>query len=102
VKEKTLLALMFGLLTGMILAQSGNLLAQASPSATCQESKTVWRDVSRFGRKRSAAQNMTEKHDEFTKDGWRFADMETYTENSDLEGFFLTYSRDIACGQAKS
>jgi hypothetical protein len=23
--------------------------------------------------------------------------METYIENSDLEGFFLTYSREIAC-----
>jgi hypothetical protein len=41
--------------------------------------------------------DMSEKHDEYTKNGWRFVDMETYIENSDLEGFFLTYSRDIAC-----
>ena len=100
-KDRTLLGLMFGLLLGMVLAQSGNLSAQATPAATCQESKTVWRDVSRFGRKRSAAENMTEKHDEYTRGGWKFADMETYTENSDLEGFFLTYSRDIACTHSK-
>lgn len=40
---------------------------------------------------------MSKKHDEYTSNGWRFVDMETYIENSDLEGFFLTYSRDIAC-----
>jgi hypothetical protein len=42
---------------------------------------------------------MTEKHDEYTRTGWKFEDMETYIENGDLEGFFLTYSRDVACGE---
>lgn len=96
-KERTLIGVLFGLLAGMILAQSGNLSAQAAPAATCQESKTIFRDASRFSRKNNAAKNMSEKHNEYTKDGWRFVDMETYIENSDLEGFFLTYSRDIAC-----
>jgi hypothetical protein len=53
--------------------------------------------VSRFSRKHNGAENMTKKHDEYTSNGWRFMDMETYTENADLEGFFLTYSRDIPC-----
>jgi len=96
-REKVLIGVLFGVLAGMLLAQSGNLVAQPGQFVTCQQSKTVWRDVSRFGRKKSAAQNMTEKHDEFSRDGWRLVDMETYTENSDLEGFFLSYSRDIAC-----
>jgi len=96
-KERILIAAMFGLLVGMVLAQSGNLLAQAAPAATCQESKTIWRDASRFSRKNNAAENMSKKHDEYTQGGWKFADMETYIENGDLEGFFLTYSRDIAC-----
>jgi hypothetical protein len=88
---------MFGMLVGMVLAQSGPLSAQDSGAATCQESKTIFRDVSRFSRKHNGAENMTEKHNEYTKGGWRFVDMETYIENGDLEGFFLTYSRDIAC-----
>jgi len=96
-KDKTLIGVMFGLLAGMVLAQSGNLSAQAAPVATCQESKTIFRDASRFSRKKNAAQNMTKKHDEYTQNGWKFMDMETYIENSDLEGFFLTYSRDIPC-----
>lgn len=98
-KDKTLLGVMFGLLVGMVLAQSGNLSAQAAPATVCQESKTIFRDASRFSRKGNAAENMSKKHDEYTVNGWRFVDMETYIENSDLEGFFLTYSRDIACSR---
>ena len=98
-KDKTLLGLMFGILLGMVLAQSGNLSAQAAPATSCEESKTIFRDASRFSRKGNAADNMTKKHDEYTKGGWRFVDMETYIENSDLEGFFLTYSREVACSQ---
>ena len=96
-KDRTLLGVMFGLMAGLILGQSGNLSAQAAPAMSCQESKTIFRDASRFSRKNNAAQNMSKKHDEYTRNGWRFVDMETYIENSDLEGFFLTYSREIAC-----
>jgi hypothetical protein len=96
-KEKILVAVMFGLLAGMVLAQSGNLPAQDIETGTCQESKTVFLDVSRMGRKHSAAKNMSEEHEKQLEDGWSFVDLELYNENSDLEGFFLTYSRDIAC-----
>jgi len=27
------------------------------------------------------------------KDGWRFADLETNSENGDTEGFWLTYTK---------
>jgi len=96
-KDRALLGVIFGLLAGMILGQSGSLSAQAAPAMTCHESKTIFRDASRFSRKKNAAENMSKKHDEYTRNGWRFVDMETYIENSDLEGFFLTYSREIAC-----
>lgn len=96
-KEKWLIGVLLGMVLGMVMAKGGTASAQVNQFVTCQESKTVWLDVSRFGRKKSAAKNMTEKHEEFKKLGWKFIDMETYTENSDLEGFFLTYSRDIAC-----
>jgi hypothetical protein len=97
--DKILLGVMFGILVGMVFAQSGNLSAQGTPVLTCEESKTVFRDVSRFGRKNSAADNMSKKHDEYTVNGWKFVDMETYIENSDLEGFFLTYSREVSCAK---
>lgn len=95
--EKTLIGVMFGLLVGMVLAQSGNLSAQATHTGTCEETKTIFRDASRFSRKNNGAENISRKHNEYTKAGWKFVDMEIYIENSDLEGFFLTYSREVAC-----
>lgn len=97
-KDRTLIGVMFGLLVGMVLAQSGGLSAQATQAVTCHESKTIFRDASRFSRKKNAAKNISEEHSKYTLAGWRFVDMETYIENSDLEGFFITYSREIACG----
>ncbi len=96
-KERMLIGVLFGLLLGMVFAQSGPLSAQTVPEAACQEVITIFRDSSRFSRRGGGARNMSEKHDEYTKGGWRFEDMETYIENGDLEGFFLTYSRDTVC-----
>jgi hypothetical protein len=97
-----MIAVMFGLLVGMVLAQSGKLSAQSAPVAECQEAKTIFRDSSRFSRRKLGAANMSEKHDEYTGSGWKFVDMETYIENGDLEGFFLTYTRDIGCDVLKA
>lgn len=69
----------------------------AQEAAACTESRTLFQDVSRFGRKHSAAKNMTELHAEQAREGWAFAGMEVYTENGDLEGFFMTYSRAAPC-----
>ena len=101
-KDRTLIGVMFGMLAGMVLTQSGNLSAQAAPAMGCQEAKTFFRDSSRFSRRGNAADNMNEYHDKYTKKGWKFVDMEPYIENGDLEGFFLTYSRDITCSQAET
>ena len=50
----------------------------------CEEAMTVFHDVSGFGRRNRAADRMTEKHAEMALSGWRFADMQIYTENGDL------------------
>ena len=50
-KDRTLIGVIFGVLLGMVLAQSGNLSAQAAPGVSCEESKTIFRDASRFSRK---------------------------------------------------
>jgi hypothetical protein len=76
--------------------------AQESDLETCTASYTVFQDVSGVGRKNSAARNMTKKHSEMALQGWRFEDLEIYTENNDLEGFFLTYSKDLDCDKIPS
>ena len=68
-----------------------------SKSQACEEAVTVFQDVSRMGRKDRAASNMTRRHREMAEEGWRFVDLEVYTENADIEGFFLSYVRSVAC-----
>ena len=71
----------------------------AVPAANCEQAITVFQDVSGVGRKDRAAKNMTQRHAAMARDGWRFADMEVYTENGDLEGFYLSYVRAAACAE---
>lgn len=53
--------------------------------------KTVFVDVSVLGKKDRAASRMTKQHEKFAKEGWTVANVAVYTENGDLEGFFVTY-----------
>ena len=96
-KERALIAVIFGLLAGMALARSGDLSAQDRNAPECEETMTIFQDVSRVGRKDRAAGNMTRRHSEVAPERWKFADMEVYVENGDLEGFYLSYTRDVAC-----
>ncbi len=37
---------------------------------------------------------MTELHEEFAQEGWTVIGVAVYTENQDLEGFFVTYVKE--------
>ena len=54
---------------------------------------TVFMDVNRLSRKNLAAKNMTKIHNEFAAVGYELVGVSPYTENSDLEGFFLSYKK---------
>ncbi len=64
----------------------------ASPSGRL--GKTVFVDVSAFRRRTHAAKRMTEMHMEYAKKGWTVVNVAVYTEDGDLEGFFVTYVKD--------
>ncbi|MGD9020525.1 MAG: hypothetical protein PVF46_01915 [Lysobacterales bacterium] len=96
-KGTVLIGLLAGIVLGALLARSAPLSAQPSPQAACPEAITVFRDASRFSRRKYGAENMSQVHAEYTREGWQFVDMETYIENGDLEGFFLSYTRETAC-----
>jgi hypothetical protein len=85
----------------LLLADAHEAQVEQAPGADaaplCEEAMTVFQDVSGMGRKDRAAGNMTRSHARMAQSGWRFSDMEIYTENGDLEGFFLTYTRAAAC-----
>jgi hypothetical protein len=65
-----------------------------SASVSGRIGKTVFMDVSALGRRGKAAKRMTELHLEHARQGWTVQDVTIYTENGDLEGFFLTYLKE--------
>jgi hypothetical protein len=91
-KTLSLVVLIFGLMPLAVLAED-----EASPAPGCEEAITVFQDVSAMGRKNRAAKNITKMHIQMAIEGWRFKDMEVYTENGDLEGFYLSYTRLVSC-----
>ncbi|MDH3671998.1 MAG: hypothetical protein OES46_12665 [Gammaproteobacteria bacterium] len=68
--------------------------ADASASGSGRIGKTVFVGVSQFGRKKKAAKGMTKLHEEFAQEGWTVVGVAIYTENQDLEGFFVTYVKE--------
>lgn len=61
--------------------------------ATAPESVTVYCDVNMLGRKNSAAEKLTKLHAQKAAEGFAFAGLQAYTENGDIQGFFVTYTR---------
>jgi hypothetical protein len=82
--------------TTAVNAQNDDRYASAP---ACEEAITVFQDVSAAGRKDRAAKNMTKKHGKMAVDGWRLISMQVYTENGDLEGFYLSYVRTVDCSR---
>jgi hypothetical protein len=54
---------------------------------------TVFVDADWGGREDGAARELTKAHAAFSPHGFEVIDIEAYTENGDLEGFFVTYRR---------
>lgn len=53
--------------------------------------KTVWVDGSGQS---SMADKVSKKHAEMVKEGWKFQDLDVYTEDGDMKGLFVTYVRE--------
>ena len=55
---------------------------------------TIFVDADWGGREDGAARELTRAHRAFAAKGYVVVDVEGYTENGDLQGFFVTYRRD--------
>ena len=62
------------------------------PTATAgRASVTIWLGAGKAGKKDKAAESLTKVHAAMADRGWGFAGMESYVENGDLQGFWVTY-----------
>lgn len=65
-----------------------------SESGDRPQTVTVFVDATFGMRKNHMARKLTKSEAEYAAKGYHFAQMVAYTENGDLEGFFVTYVRD--------
>ncbi len=83
------IALVAGILLGSVQSYAGK--NRGGGESAGRLGKTVFVDISVFGRKNKAAKRMTKMHLEYAREGWTVQDVSIYTENGDLQGFFVTY-----------
>ena len=65
--------------------------SQAAAPAAWTKATTVFVNTVIGSRTGGSARRISETHAEMEAKGWRFLDLEAYTENGDLVGFFVTY-----------
>ncbi|GAB3331034.1 hypothetical protein [Marilutibacter aestuarii] len=58
-----------------------------------QQTVSLYVDVDFGARKTGAATELNQAHRAFNANGYRLVDVAGYTENGDLQGFFVTYAR---------
>ncbi len=67
--------------------------AAAEAARSGQQTVSLYVDVDFGSRKNGAATELNQAHRAFNANGYRVVDVVGYTENGDLQGFFVTYVR---------
>jgi len=85
--------------TKMLATAAASLLAAAAlvgvtshakDEPVAQNTTTVWVDGKGYS---GFSDKLNKKHAEMEATGWKFGDLEIYTENGDMQGAFVTYVR---------
>lgn len=61
------------------------------------QASTVFIPDKAGNRKKGSASVLTESHRNAENQGWNFDEMSIYIEDGDLQGFFVTYTREHPC-----
>ena len=93
--KPALLALLLSICVQPAVAASYTKQAERAASAN-HAAVTVFVDATFGMRKDAAARELTEAHAAFAAKGFVVVDVVGYTENGDLQGFFVTYRRSGA------
>ena len=95
--KKLLLALMTVALAGSAVAKDKDDEAEVAAACPELQASTVFVKDQTGSRTTGSAKRLTETHREVEAKGWSFAGLETYIEDGDLKGFFVTYTRKHPC-----
>lgn len=89
-------ALFLIFLSNMVFAKNNDSDADTAAPEKCPGLQASTLFVSDKGQKGSAGK-LTESHKNAESQGWSFDEMSLYTENGDLKGFYVTYTRSHPC-----
>ena len=88
------LLLAFALFVAASAANAADLESIAAKAQAAQQpAVTVWIDTTWGFRRGGSARELNEAHSIFGAHGYEVVSVESYIENGDLEGFFVTYRR---------
>ena len=88
--------LLFALISNTAFAKNNDSDADSTTPAKCPQLQASTLFVSDKGQKGSA-EKLTASHKNAESQGWNFDEMSLYTENGDLKGFYVTYTRPHPC-----
>ena len=88
--------LLLAFVSNIVLAKNNDSDTDTTAPAKCPQLQASTVFVSDKGQKGSAGK-LTESHKNAESQGWNFDEMSLYTENGDLKGFYVTYTRPHPC-----
>ena len=99
--KKFLIALLACALAGPALAEDNKDESEASAPTACPElqATTVFVKDKTGSRTTGSAERLTETHRKVEAKGWSFSGLDSYIEDGDLKGFFVTYTRAHPCNE---
>ncbi|MBL4659224.1 MAG: hypothetical protein JKY19_02630 [Alcanivoracaceae bacterium] len=89
-----IMLILLSLVTNNVSAKSKNAAQKARKNNL--SAVTVFMDISIISRKNNAAKKLTKLHSEFANEGYELLSIEVYTENGDLQGFYVSYKQQKA------
>lgn len=97
-KHSLIAALICALLAATPLQASDAAEEAARAAAEARDAVTVFVDVDFGAREDGAAKDLNRTHLAFERQGYELLDVTPYTENGDLQGFFVSYRRRAGRG----
>jgi len=102
VRNVIISVLFFAVASNVAFAQKDDADANTPGPVKCAklQASTIFIPDKAGNRQKGSAGKLTESHRNAEKQGWNFDEMSVYIEDGDLQGFFVTYTREHPCNKS--
>lgn len=98
-RQSALMVISLVLVVNVSFAQKDDRDASTPGPDKCPrvQASTVFVPDKATSRQKGSAKKLSETHKVAEAQGWNFDEMQIYIEDGDLQGFFVTYTREHPC-----